>query len=221
MKTANRERKGEIGYNVVLNDEQKEAKALIRNNQITVITGRAGSGKSLVAAQAALDFLFKKETDRIFVTRQTIEVGLPLGYLPGPADEKMNPYLKAFMENLYKCYDKLRIDEKIREEKIVGSAVQFIRGTTMDDVMVVEEAQNFTKGEMLAILTRLGKTGRMIINGDNAQTDRIIQDGTNGLKYAIWLSQKLEGIAHIDLKANHRSDLVGKILDLESVHKPD
>ena len=91
--------------------------------------------------------------------------------------------------------------------------VQFIRGKTIDDVLVVEEAQNLTKAEMLAILTRLGKTGKMIINGDNEQKD--IKDGMNGLSYVIELSKKILDIKYIKLKHNHRSDLVGKILDFE------
>ena len=78
---------------------------------------------------------------------------------------------------------------------------------------MVEEAQNLTKAEMLAILTRLGKTGKMIINGDNEQKD--IKDGMNGLSYVIELSKKILDIKYIKLKHNHRSDLVGKILDFE------
>jgi phosphate starvation-inducible protein PhoH len=80
-------------------------------------------------------------------------------------------------------------------------------------VLVVEEAQNLSKGEMLAILTRLGKTGKIIINGDNEQKD--IKESYTGLSYAIDISKKIEGIEWIKLKANHRSDLVGKILDNE------
>jgi phosphate starvation-inducible PhoH-like protein len=80
-------------------------------------------------------------------------------------------------------------------------------------VLVVEEAQNLSKAEMLAILTRLGKNGRIIINGDNEQKD--IKDPFNGLSYVIELSKKIEGIKHVKLKHNHRSDLVGKILEYE------
>ena len=72
MKESNRERKNEIKYHITLNEEQKEAKRLIRENQIVVITGRAGCGKSLVSAQTALDFLFKKECDQILVTRAAV-----------------------------------------------------------------------------------------------------------------------------------------------------
>ena len=213
MKEPNRERKNEIKYKISLNEEQKETKRLIRENQIVIVTGRAGSGKSLVSAVAALDFINKKECDRIFVTRATVEVGQSLGFLPGTLDDKFNPYIEALVDNLNKCQDPAKTTQMVNDGKMVGCTIQFIRGKTIDDVLIVEEAQNMTKHQMLAILTRLGKTGKMIINGDNEQTD--IKDDFNGLSFAIDLSKKIQEIKWIKLKANHRSDLVGKILDQE------
>jgi phosphate starvation-inducible PhoH-like protein len=213
MREPNRERKQEIKYHVTLNDEQREARRLIIENQIVIVTGRAGSGKSLVCALSALDFLNKKQCDQIFVTRATIEVGSSLGFLPGSLDEKFNPYLEAFQENLVKCADKVKIQSMVKDEKIIAYPVQFIRGKTIDDILVVEEAQNLTKTEMLAILTRLGKTGKIIINGDNEQQDT--KHSVTGLTYAIELSKKISEIKWIKLKENHRSDIVGKILEYE------
>lgn len=213
MKEPSRERKNDIKYLVQLNDEQKEAKRLIRENQIVIITGRAGCGKSLVCAQVALDFLFKKEADNVFVTRATIEVGNSLGFLPGSLDEKFNPYLEAFQENLVKCYDKAKIEQLVADKKVLAYPVQFIRGKTIDDILIVEEAQNLSKAQMLAILTRLGKTGKIVINGDMEQQDT--KDSINGLAYAIELSKKIQDIKWIKLKENHRSDIVGKILEYE------
>jgi phosphate starvation-inducible PhoH-like protein len=208
--------KNDIKYQITLNDEQKEAKRLIIENQIVIITGRAGCGKSLVSAQTALDFLFKKQFEKILVTRAAVEVGHSLGFLPGSLNEKFNPYLEAFQENLVKCYDKVKIDDLIKDNKVEALPVQFIRGKTIDDVLVVEEAQNLTKAEMLAILTRLGKNGRIIINGDNEQTDITTKNGEmNGLSYIIELSKKIPEIKWVKLKHNHRSDLVGKILEYE------
>jgi phosphate starvation-inducible PhoH-like protein len=213
MKEPNRERKSDIKYLVTLNEEQKEAKRLILENQIVIITGRAGSGKSLVGAITALDFLNKKMIDKILVTRSAIEVGKSLGFLPGSLDEKFNPYMEALIENLYKCWDKAKVDDLVTNKKIDALPVQFIRGKTVDDILIVEEAQNLTKQEMLAIVTRLGKTGKIIINGDNEQQDT--KEGLTGLSYAIELSKKIPEIQWIKLKENHRSDLVGKILDYE------
>lgn len=214
MKQPNRERKNEIKYEIQLNEEQREAKRLIIENQVVVITGRAGCGKSLVSAQCALDFLFKKQCDEVFVTRATIEVGNSLGFLPGGLEDKFNPYLEAFMENLAKCYNKQKVEELVNDGKVKAYPVQFIRGKTIDDVLIVEEAQNLTKAQMLAILTRLGKTGKIVINGDLEQTD-IRDNGMNGLSYAIELSKRIAEIKWIKLKENHRSDIVGKILDYE------
>jgi phosphate starvation-inducible protein PhoH len=219
MKEPNRQRKTEIKAisAVQLNDEQKEAKRLIVENQIVVVTGRAGSGKSLVCAQAALDFLKKKQINCIYNTRAAVEVGKSLGYLPGALNDKFDPYMEALVENLNKCCtDKEEVPKLVEHGKIKAMPVQFIRGKTVDDILIVEEAQNLTKGEMLAILTRLGKTGKIVINGDNEQTDIRSNDGQiNGLTYAIELSKKIEEIKWIKLKENHRSDLVGKILDYE------
>lgn len=213
MKEPNRVRKNDIKFGVQLNEEQKEAKNLIRENQVVIITGRAGCGKSLVSAQAALDFLSQKMVDKIYVTRSMIEVGPSMGFLPGSHKDKFNPYMEAFVENLYKCLDRNKIDTMVNDGKVEAFPVQFIRGKTIDDVLVVEEAQNLTKAQMLAILTRLGKTGKIIINGDNEQKD--IKDEYNGLSYAIELSKKIPDIKWIKLKENHRSDLVGKILEYE------
>ena len=219
MKEPNRERKNDIKIinAVQLNEEQKEAKRLIVENQIVVVTGRAGSGKSLVCAQAALDFLKKKQISCIYNTRAAIEVGKSLGYLPGALSEKFDPYMEALVENLNKCCtNKAEVPNLIEEGKIKALPVQFIRGKTIDDILIVEEAQNLTKGEMLAILTRLGKTGKIVINGDNEQTDIKSNTGEiNGLSYVIELSKKIEEIKWIKLKENHRSDLVGKILEYE------
>lgn len=219
MKEPNRERKNEIKAinNIQLNEEQKEAKRLIVENQIVVITGSAGSGKSLVCANAALDFLKKKQVDSIYNTRAAIEVGRSLGYLPGALNEKFDPYMEALVENLSKCCtDKNEIPKLIEQGKIKAMPVQFIRGKTIDDILIVEEAQNLTKGEMLAILTRLGKNGKIVINGDNNQIDIKTSNGEiNGLSYVIELSKNIDEIKWVKLSHNHRSDLVGKILDFE------
>lgn len=208
--------KGELSFNITLNEEQKEAKRLILENQIVIITGRAGSGKSLVGAQTCLDFLFKKTYKKIVVTRALVEVGQSMGFLPGDANDKFNPYMEAFIENVYDCVSgdkKTKVDEFIEQGIITAFPVQFARGKTINEVLVIEEAQNLSKIEMLALLTRLGKNGKIIINGDGAQKDTT--QATSGLDYAITLSKNIPEIKYIKLKENHRSDLVGKILDHE------
>lgn len=104
MKSPNRERKNDIRAinSVELNIEQKDAKRLIIDNQIVIITGRAGSGKSLVCSNAALDLLKKKQVSCIYNTRAAIEVGKSLGFLPGSLGDKFDPYMEALIENLNK-----------------------------------------------------------------------------------------------------------------------
>jgi len=213
MKQANRVRKNPIQYNVNLNEEQRLAKRLVIDNQIVIITGKAGSGKSLESALTALEFLTTKQIDKMLVTRAAIEVGKSLGFLPGELGDKFNPYMEALIENLHKCADKDVIKKYVEDNRIQALPVQYIRGKTIEDILIVEEAQNLTKHEMLAILTRLGKGGKIIINGDNDQSD--IRDQHTGLKFAIELSKNIPEIKRIDLKENHRSDIIGKILDYE------
>lgn len=218
MKEPNRQRKNPIKEinKLSLNEEQKEAKRLIWDYQVVIITGAAGSGKSLVCAQAGLDFLLQDRAKQILVCRAAIEVGKSLGFLPGSLEDKFNPYIEGFVENLNKVYDKVKIEEFVRSSQIIGVPIQFIRGKTIDEYCVVEEAQNLTKHEMLAILTRLGKTGKIVINGDNAQQDIKPSSGElNGLQYVLEMAKVIPEIKVIKLKENHRSDLVGKILDYE------
>lgn len=210
-----RELKNEIKYQIQLDEDQKKVKEAIFNNQIVVVTGFAGSGKSLVLAQTALDLIFKKEINQVFVTRAAIEVGKSLGFLPGELGDKFDPYIEAFRDNLYKCYNKEKVDKHLQSGQILGMPVQYIRGKTIDSgqILIVEEAQNLTKHEMLAILTRLGKHGKIVINGDNEQRD--IRDEYTGLHFAIDIAKHVDGIEWFKLKSNHRSDLVAKILEYE------
>ena len=218
MKEPNRQRKNNIGEinKLQLNEEQKEAKRLIIENQVVIVTGMAGSGKSMICAQTGLDFLLQKQTDKILVCRAAIEVGKTLGYLPGELSDKFNPYIEGFVENLNKIYDKVKVAELVTKGVITGVPIQFIRGKTVDNYLVCEEAQNLTKHEMLALLTRLGKTGKIVINGDNAQQDIKPSSGElNGLQYVLEMAKSIPEIKVIKLKENHRSDLVGKILTYE------
>lgn len=210
-----RKPKGDIKFKVTLNDEQKDAKKIILDHEIIIVTGKAGTGKTLLAAQVALDLKFKGEVDKVYITRPTQQMGDSLGHLPGNLAEKLNPYLDPFKDNLYQCYDNNKIDTMIQDNDIEGMALQFLRGKTCKrgTIFVCDESQNMSKHQMLGLLTRLGKGGKIIIIGDNDQQD--IKDSFNGLSYAIELSKKIPEIAWVKLKENHRSDLVAKILDYE------
>lgn len=179
------------------------------------LTVTHNSGKSLICAEVGLDLLIRKQYEKILVCRAAIEVGKTLGNLPGNLADKFNPYIEGFVENLNKLCEKERVKEMVNRGLIEGVPIQFIRGKTVDDYLVCEEAQNLTKHEMLAILTRLGKTGKMVINGDNNQQDIRCNGEMNGLQYIITMAKSIPEIKVINLLENHRSGLVGKILDYE------
>jgi predicted ribonuclease YlaK len=227
-----RELKNEIKYKITLDEDQKKVKADIYEKELVVITGAAGSGKSLVVAQTVLDLIFKGHIDKVYVTRAAVEVGKSLGFLPGELSSKFDPYIEAFRDNLYACYDKAKVDKHLThlsggEEnkdksatrttvaKIEGIPTQYIRGKTIGnrELLVIEESQNLTEHEMEALLTRLGKGGRIVINGDNNQRD--IKEAYTGLSFAIEIAKAFDEVGYHKLKSNHRSDLVKKILDFK------
>ncbi len=209
--------KTDIKFSVQLNEEQKIGKSIIMGSEISIITGPPGCGKTLLVAQTVLDLLFNGHVNEVYITRPTQQVGASLGFLPGALQDKLDPYLDPFKDNLYTCYsnNKTKIDELLKDETIEGTAIQFIRGRTYGNgkVFIVDEAQNTTKVEMLAILTRLGKGGKIIVIGDTSQKDTNVD--FDGLSYAIELSKKIDEISLVKLHENHRSDLVAKILKYE------
>ncbi len=131
------------------------------------------------------------------------------------ASEKLSPYLEAAMDNLEKCMSRPEILKLVNDNRIVAGPVNFMRGKTVEDVLIVEEGQNLTIGQMLAVLTRTGKTGKIIITGDLAQKDRRKERSYGALDLAIDLAKDLpEYIGWVKLNGQHRHDVVSKINDL-------
>lgn len=206
-----KELKNEIKYAIQFCEEQKEAKRLILENEIVIITGNAGSGKSSLVAATVLDLLFKRMVNKVILTRPTVEVGSSLGFLPGDLETKISPYLQAFKDSMERCYPHPdKISKLFEENKVVTDAIQFIRGTNIiDEVLIVDEAQSCTPKEIEAILTR-ASGGKIVLLGDLRQCDI---KGRSGLELAIELSKNIEGVKHIHLKENHRSGIVKQIID--------
>lgn len=210
--------KSEIKYCVELDEDQKQVARDIWGSQIVVVNGRAGSGKTLVVARTALDMLFKKEFSKVYITRVNVETGRSMGYLPGEMDDKLNPYLQGFKDNVYKAY----ADDSAKREKLKkmfddktfdALPIAYIRGLTVDEILVVEEVQNCTIHEVKAILTRLGKNGKILFTGDFDQCDINDYGNNNALRYLKDLSKAIPAVKFATLKNNHRSDLVQEILD--------
>ena len=169
--TPKRRLKNLIKFQLQLNDEQKLAKALIVENPVVILKGMAGSGKTLVAVQAALDMLFNREVDKIIITRPTVAKE-ELGFLPGDLKEKMDPWLAPIYHNLYMLYGKDKVDKELERGNIEIVPFAFMRGRTfVSSFVIVDEAQNVTQDQMETVLGRLGKGSKMVICGDLAQID--------------------------------------------------
>lgn len=207
-----KELKNDIKYAVQFCDEQKEAKRLIMENEIVIITGNPGTGKSSLVAATILDLIFKRIIDKVTLYRPTVEVGASIGFLPGDLETKVSPYLQAFRDCMERCYPHPdKISKLFEEGKVVSNAIQFIRGSNVIDnqAVICDEIQNCTPQEVEAIMTR-ASGGKIILLGDLRQCDI---KGRSGLEFAIELSKNIEGIKHIHLKENHRSGIVKQIID--------
>jgi phosphate starvation-inducible PhoH-like protein len=204
--------KNPIKFCVSLNEEQKEAKSYILQNKITVLKGQAGSGKSMVAAQVALDMLFRKEVERIILTRPAITSGEDLGFLPGDKDAKLAPYTAAIYDNMYRLYSKDKIDKEIIDGNIEVIPLAFMRGRNLTNCcVVVDEAQNITSAQMELMLGRLCIGSKMILCGDTAQID-LKDRKASGFKFICDNFASVNGFGVFTLKTNHRDPIVEEIL---------
>ena len=209
--TQKRRPKGPIKFNVQLNEEQKQAKSLILNSPITTLRGMAGSGKTLVAVQVALDLLFQKKVEKIIITRPTVSKE-DIGFLPGDIKEKMDPWLAPIYHNLYALYSKEKVDKELENENIEIVPFAFMRGRTfLNSFVIVDEAQNVTHNQMETVIGRLGKGSKMVICGDLAQID-LKDKRETGFSFLSRVEEQVEGFVTHTLIKNHRHDIVSPIL---------
>jgi len=212
IKKGRKQIKNKIQFNMSLNGEQKEVKSHILRDTISVLTGKAGSGKTLLATQIALEYLFYREVERIIITRPTVS-NEDIGFLPGDIKEKMNPWVAPIHANMYMLYGKPRIDKLINENIIEIAPISFLRGRTfVNACVIVDEAQNVTKSQMEMILSRLGTNSKMLICGDVTQTD-LKNKKDSGFPYLFNMVSSVPGLGVYELKTNHRHPIVDNILN--------
>jgi phosphate starvation-inducible PhoH-like protein len=211
---AKRKPKGPIKFNVQLNEEQKQAKDKILNNTVTVLKGKAGSGKSLLAANVALDLLFSREIEKVIITRPTVVAGQDIGFLPGDVNEKLAPFTAPVYENMHRLYSKEKIEKCITEGEIEIVPVSFMRGRNFTDCLVViDEAQNLTDTQMELLLTRICHGSKMIFCGDGAQID-LKDRKTSGFDVVCKHMKDVPGFEVVTLMKNHRHEIVEHILEV-------
>lgn len=201
-----------IKFNIKLNQEQKEAKAKILDSTITLLAGSAGSGKTLLACNVALDGLFNKQYDKIIITRPTVSKE-DIGFLPGDMREKMDPWVQPIYQNFYSLYGKEKMQKYFDEEKIEIVPVSFMRGRTfLDSMIIVDEAQNVTHGQMEMIVSRIGVRSKMVICGDDHQID-LKKRSDSGFRFLYKASKKIKNLEAVKLLTNHRDPIVEDILE--------
>ena len=211
---AKRKPKGPIKFNVQLNEEQKLAKEKILSNTVTVLKGKAGSGKSLLAANVALDLLFSREIEKVIITRPTVVAGQDIGFLPGDVNEKLAPFTAPVYENMHRLYPKEKIEKCIAEGEIEIVPVSFMRGRNFTDcLVVVDEAQNLTDNQTELLLTRICHGSKMIFCGDGAQID-LKDRKTSGFDVVCKHMKDVPGFGVVTLQTNHRHAIVDHILEV-------
>jgi phosphate starvation-inducible protein PhoH and related proteins len=205
--------KGDIKFAITLSEEQKRAKELILAKPYNFIIGQAGSGKTLLAVQIALDLYFKREVNKIIITRPTISTE-DNGFLPGSEKEKMEPWLVPIKSNIRKVYDKPDIITKLEDsEALELVSLTHFRGRTFENaVCIVDECQNLTKPQLQMCLGRLGKGSLMIFTGDNHQID--LKFKNDSAIHEIPKLEKSQWVNKVVLKDNHRHEALNEVLRL-------
>lgn len=209
-----RKPKSEITFSISLNDEQKTAKAEVLSNTITLLKGQAGSGKTLLACQIALDLFFNRQIEKIIITRPVVDAANPMGFLPGDIKAKMDPWLAPIYANLYHLYNKAAIDKMIEDQDIEIIPFTFVRGRTfVDSMVIVDECQNVSNKQTEMIIGRLGINSKMVFCGDTSQID-LKTKKESGIDFFKILESRVQGVKTITLQKNHRNPIVPLILDV-------
>jgi|TARA_B110000977_G_scaffold54921_1_gene74940 phosphate starvation-inducible PhoH-like protein len=205
--------KGKVKFNITLSDEQKEAKSNILSHPYNFVLGKAGSGKTLLAVQVALDMYFTRKVNKIVITRPSVSTE-DNGFLPGSLEEKMEPWLVPIRSNMRKVYNKPPILEKMeKDDTIELVSLAHFRGRTFENaVVIVDEFQNLTKPQLGMVLGRLGKDSTMILTGDPQQIDLKFTNDS-----AIHDVPKIKDSKHVHsvaLQDNHRHEALNEVLKM-------
>ena len=205
--------KGKVRFSISLSDEQKLAKTSILYHPYNFVMGKAGSGKTLLAVQIALDMFFQRKINQIVITRPTVS-NEDNGYLPGSLNEKMEPWLVPIRSNMRKVYNKPAILEKMeREENIELVSLSHFRGRTFDNAcVIVDEFQNLTKQQISMVLGRLGKGSTMILTGDPQQID--LKFPNDSAIHEVPKVKDSNYVYAVTLTDNHRHEALDELLRL-------
>jgi len=187
---------------------------------ITVVVGPAGTGKTLMACNSAVNYLKENKIDKIIITRPVVPVEEEIGFLPGSMVKKMDPWTRPIFDIFEEYFSKTQVASMVTNGQIEISPLGFMRGRTFKNAFVIaDEMQNSSPNQMYMLLTRIGTNSRMVITGDLDQSDKFENNGLKNLIEKIELFNKknnLENIKLIKLNSSdiQRSQLVESIINL-------
>jgi len=193
---------------------QREYLRAIRQHDVTVGAGPAGTGKTYLAMAMAVNTFVRGDVSRIILTRPAVEAGEALGFLPGDLKEKLSPYLRPLHDALMDMMPAEEIQRHMERETIEIAPLAYMRGRTLNNAFVIlDEAQNTTSEQMFMFLTRLGYNTKAVVTGDTTQVDLPPQK-KSGLIEAILTLPNTEGVGLIELgkKDVIRHPLVRRII---------
>ena len=195
-------------------EKQKSYVKALRDSDVVISAGPAGTGKTFLAVAVALTMLLEKKIERIILSRPAVEAGERLGFLPGDMREKVDPYLRPLYDSLYDLLDFEKIQKKIEVGDIEIAPLAFMRGRTLkNSFAILDEAQNATDTQIKMFLTRIGENSKIVINGDPTQID-LPNKKLSGLERSKTILGHLNEISIVDFdhKDVVRHPLVSKIV---------
>ena len=195
-------------------EKQKEYVRALRQNEIIISAGPAGTGKTFLAVAIGLTMLLEKKIERIILSRPAVEAGERLGFLPGDMKEKVDPYLRPLYDSLYDLFHFEKIQRMIEIGDIEIAPLAFMRGRTLkNSFAILDEAQNATDTQIKMFLTRIGENSKIVVNGDPSQID-LPKKNMSGLDRSKKLLSHLNEIAVVDFDHSDvvRHPLVSKIV---------
>ena len=195
-------------------EKQKGYVRALRQSDIIISAGPAGTGKTFLAVAVGLTMLLEKKIERIILSRPAVEAGERLGFLPGDMKEKVDPYLRPLYDALYELFGADKIDKKIENGEIEIAPLAFMRGRTLKNCFaILDEAQNATETQIKMFLTRIGENSKLVVNGDPSQID-LINQSLSGLIKSKNVLKNLKEIKIVEFDHTDvvRHPLVSKII---------